>query len=102
MARGIGVRDLVELSTGAFTLPDELTQAHDVLIKAQQLPIDAVDVLDIEPAAAQMLAALERGETPDVLDCGRVVEQGNAERRSQGTAQRILAVLRELAAAKAE
>jgi hypothetical protein len=104
MARsGAGLRELMDLSEqGKFSLPEEIVGKYQTWITVPKLKWDPPGVVDEEQAAAQLVAAMNRREDPDLLDFGRAVVDGSTKRQESDAAQRVMAAAREQAGTDVE
>lgn len=86
---------------GGYTLPAELIDAWQTVERVRALDLGVPDSLAADVAAAQVVAAVTSGKTPDMLEVGREMHRLESDRQAQGHASRALAEARELAAAAA-
>jgi hypothetical protein len=100
---GTELKALVALSEqGKFSLPEEIVRKYQTWVEIPKLKWDPPAVVDDEQAGAQLVAAMNRGEDPDLLDFGRAVVAGITKRQESEAAQRVMAAAREQAASLAE
>lgn len=89
-------------AVGGYTLPAAVLDAANVHTAAVGLPVlPPAPLRHLDTAAAQAVAALARGETPDPMKLAGAVTAGQAQADAVSAARRLVGIAAEQAAARA-